>query len=304
VNSSYAPTEVEMNGHMSTKADEQHLAVGKQTFYIALDTDTKFKNISRLERIAAEATKKSKCTSVDKLIVQTGDSRRIYDILAESLSALKMYSDGVVDGYFFTCGAGVPEAGVEHIVKQLNPKKAEQYSIERGMELGKDETKRIYVLHFDRDYNGKMLQSPYAYHVISHVEGVDPKLLNGSDVVYSLMEESLKEAGIVPLQGKSYQFFGLDKGSQKIPQGVTAVIATKYGDAAIHSYPEFGQAMLDWSTVDKAELESLLKAEHIFLEKLSPNNFHVYGFGRENPRLAQPYVNIPSFYLPTEHARA
>ncbi|MEM0203171.1 MAG: adenosylmethionine decarboxylase [Archaeoglobaceae archaeon] len=106
-------------------------------------------------------------------------------------------------------------------------------------------------------------------HIIAELYGVDPELIAREEVVRSIVEEVVDEAGLNKV-GSIYKQFN--------PHGVTGIVLISESHVSIHTWPEYELINLDIFTCgDKTKAE---KAFKLFLQKFKPKSYRHYMLDR------------------------
>lgn len=89
-----------------------------------------------------------------------------------------------------------------------------------------------------------MTTRPIGRHAVADIVDAEPGILNDADAIVRIMLRAATAVGATALFDYSYQFD---------PQGVTAFVVLSESHLSVHTYPEFGVAMVDAFTCGKPD---------------------------------------------------
>jgi len=102
------------------------------------------------------------------------------------------------------------------------------------------------------------------WHIIAEVMGVEPKILNDSELLKNVLLDASTDANLTVLDIKVQRFS---------PQGVSILLVIAESHIAIHTWPEYGYAALDVFTC--RDEESTWRAYNYIIKVLNPKNVQV-----------------------------
>lgn len=98
-----------------------------------------------------------------------------------------------------------------------------------------------------------MLTKKLGYHLICEATNCDREVLNNKNLLVDIMLEACLAGGAGILGHVAHQF---------TPQGVTVVVGLSESHGTLHSWPEYGYAMIDVCTCGET-VKPMLILEHI-----------------------------------------
>ena len=98
-------------------------------------------------------------------------------------------------------------------------------------------------------------------HIIAEFYGCDAKLLERTNSVKDMLEESVRVSKLTKIRSHFHQFS---------PHGVTGFILLKESHVSIHTWPEYNYAAIDlFGCGDRSQI---LAAYDVLIKKLNPSN--------------------------------
>ena len=93
--------------------------------------------------------------------------------------------------------------------------------------------------------------NPISKHYLVDVFGCDESVLNSEKDLYSTLLIAVEEAGSTCLGGMARSFS---------PQGVTVLLSLAESHASIHTWPELGQALIDYHVCGPRDFSKFMSA--------------------------------------------
>ena len=97
----------------------------------------------------------------------------------------------------------------------------------------------------------------FGFHILARLEGCDPSVLDNKELLLKILYEAADHADMTPIGDLSKKFN---------PQGATVVLGLEESHISIHTWPEYGVAVIDVYTCGNEE--SCERAHEKMVEKI------------------------------------